>query len=94
MYLSPAIANDGIEKALAAADEFETLAICLGSQNTGARGWAKRCTEIGADLVKTMVAAGAPDGPSRRSDEKSKGRTRYAKPARICEKSTTKELAR
>jgi serine/threonine-protein kinase HipA len=50
MGLPPAIANDGIDRALSAASEFEALALSLGSQKAGANKWARRFKAIGKGL--------------------------------------------
>ena len=58
MELPLSVANDGIDHALGAASEFESLAVALGSEKAGAKKWAKRFKEIGKTLTNTAVSVG------------------------------------
>lgn len=62
--LPQAIASDGIDQALSAANDFEALAISLGAQKAGAKNWAKNFKTIAKELAPTMAPAGA-KGPSK-----------------------------
>jgi len=62
--LPQAIASDGIDQALSAANNFEALAISLGAQKAGAKNWAKNFKTIARELAPTMAPAGA-KGPSK-----------------------------
>lgn len=64
--LPQAVANDGIDQALSAANDFEALAISLGAQKAGARNWAKNFKAIAKELAPTMVPIGAKE-PSKRA---------------------------
>ena len=55
LKLSPALADEGIDQALAAADQFAAKAIALGASSAGAKKWAKRLREIGKSLLPTKV---------------------------------------
>jgi serine/threonine-protein kinase HipA len=56
--LSQAVIDDGIDKALAAADKFESRAIALGATTVGAKKWSKRFKEIGKALAPATVPVG------------------------------------
>ena len=64
--LPQAVANDGIDQALSAANDFEALAISLGAQKAGTRNWAKNFKTIAKELAPTMVPIGAKE-PSKRA---------------------------
>lgn len=76
MGLPPAVASDGIDKALSAASEFEALAVSLGSEKAGANRWAKRFKEIGNGLAKPMVPVGSQAPAKKRSRDKPLGPSR------------------
>ena len=55
MKLTQAIANDSIEHALAAASEFESVAVSLGATKAGCKKWTKRFKEISKQLRPVSV---------------------------------------
>ena len=64
--LPDAVAKDGIDQALSAANQFASLATSLGAQPQAAKKWAKCCKDIENRLVVPQVPGDA-TAPSRKS---------------------------
>ncbi len=64
------IADEGIEMALSAANEFESLSIELGSEKKGAKDWGKEFKVIRSNLAKPMIAAGNKTPAEKRAYDK------------------------
>jgi serine/threonine-protein kinase HipA len=65
--IATSIAKEGIDSARAAAVEFKSLAIALGSTKAGANKWDKAFKAIDAHLQPTMIASPRPTSPAKKS---------------------------
>ena len=74
--LSEAIAKEGIDQALSASSQFESLALSLGAQKTGSKAWGKVFATIATDLAPVTVAV----RPAAPSGQAAKGRSKGLAP--------------
>jgi hypothetical protein len=67
------VAKDGIDQALAAANEFAPLAIDLGAQKSATKKWEKAFKEIENRLAATMVPVNTSTPARKGSSKTAKG---------------------
>jgi serine/threonine-protein kinase HipA len=73
MGLADSVAKDGIDQALAAANEFAPLAIDLGAQKSATKKWEKAFKEIENRLAATMVPVNTSTPARKGSSKTAKG---------------------